>query len=119
MVVTRAMTAVANGIHSISIILSYPARPCPPCDRQHRKSWWCVGCGGTCGLSLDRSHRRLSSHPHCPLSNRDVLLKLLALVPHRCVRLKSKIEALHCSLNVRYWPKTDMVWCTAHVRFRG
>jgi hypothetical protein len=28
MVVTRAMTAVANGIHSISIILFYPARPC-------------------------------------------------------------------------------------------
>ena len=38
-VVTRTMTAAANGIHCVSIISSRSAWPCPSCDRSRHNRW--------------------------------------------------------------------------------
>src|SRR5262245_35733974 len=69
----------------------------------------------------DRSN---GSHHSRNIGRENVALANIRFLHCRC-RACAVRHGVNCltatrhSLNVRYWPKADMSYCTAHVRFRG
>jgi len=89
------MTAVANGIHSISIILFYPARPCRLATGSIVNRGGALAVGGRAACHSTVRIVDFRRTPHCPLSN---ALREVAFA----VAIGGKADIAFCGANVSF-----------------